>query len=196
MISKNKLEHLKKSLRSRFQYLRLFQVYKVPVYLHWPLSIAIAIAITLSLFNISYLIAAISISFVMLIHELGHMWFASRYKLETLRIELHLFHGTCFHEESSYEYHNQMVAWGGVAAQALIFIPCIPLHLFFDEFLPWQINMPLFFLGFYSAVIAAISLLPMEGLDGYQCWKTLHFRPNWKRKKLTGKKPNHLKVMK
>ena len=168
----------------------------VPVKTHWSLSLVLLLVCLGGVADISLVVGAASFFGIMLVHELGHMWFATRQGLKTEGIELYLFHGICYHESAYTEYENNIVAWGGVAAQTVVFVPCIIIENIFGEMLPWFLYTPVLFLGYFSLVIAMFNLLPSRGFDGYTCWKTipLYFKHSKLKKK--NKKKNHLKSVK
>ncbi|OAL60559.1 hypothetical protein A6R74_17690 [Halomonas sp. ALS9] len=163
---------------TNFKYIKLFVICGVPVFMHWSLSMVLLLLVLYSAADVSMLIAAISFFTIMFFHELGHMWFAAKLGLKSLKIKLYLFHGRFCFEESNNEYHTCLVAWGGVVVQAIIFIPCIVIFSLYSDVLPWFVNLPLVILGYINALIAVFNLIPAKGLDGRRCWKSisLYFR--------------------
>ena len=181
---------------NKYKLIKLFEFRGVPVNIHWSLSVILIIVILGSLSDISLIVGAFSFWSIMLIHEFGHMWFATRQGLRTYSIDLYLIHGMCHHEEAHTEYENNVVAWGGVVAQAIVFIPCIIIEKSIGEFLPWFLYTPVLYLGYFSCVIAVFNLLPSKGLDGYDCWKTVPLCFKYSKSKKKAKKKNHLKAVK
>ncbi len=174
---------------------RIFNLKGVPVYVHWSLTGFTLIAIVLALFNINFLAIAMVFPLLMLIHELGHMWFASRLGLNTEKIELQFLHGYCVYELAETDYENYVVAWGGVAAQAIIFIPCIFILLVFGDSLSGFFYTTLILLGYFNALDAAFNLLPIRGFDGSICWRSvpLFFKHGRIKKNGNSKKPQKKK---
>ncbi|MFC4877234.1 site-2 protease family protein [Microbulbifer halophilus] len=182
----------------KLEYLKLFSISGVPVFIHWSLSVPLVLIAVLAVSEISMLIVAISILMVMLIHEIGHMWFASKLGLRSVRISLYLLHGQFSFEKADNDYHNCLVSWGGVAAQAIVFIPCIAIFSLYSASLPWYVNVPLMILGYINALIAVVNMAPAMGLDGEECWKSIplyfkYYRPRSGRDK---KNRKHLKSVK
>lgn len=176
---------------------RIFTVKGVPIYMHWSLTLVWLVGILGSFNDLSFFLGAASFWGIMLLHELGHMWFASRRGLATERIELYLFHGFCHYEAGRFDYDNHIVAWGGVVAQLIVAIPAIVIFSIFGNDLQWYINTPLIFFGYFSLIIVFLNLLPKEHFDGFYCWRAipLYFKYR-KRMKTSNKKRSHLKSVK
>ncbi len=156
-----------------FQFIKLFRFRNTPIYAHWSLCIVMLIVIVASIKYSFLLISVISILFVTLIHELGHMLLANKLGLKTIRINLYLVHASCERQLAKTDFDNYLVAWGGVLAQAVFFIPSIILfHLFINQ-LPGYLLISLFFLGHVSLLMALFNLLPFPSFDGGYCWKVI-----------------------
>jgi Zn-dependent protease len=120
---------------------------------------------------------------VILLHELGHMHVAQRLGCRVRGIYLYPIHGICEFEMPWSRYDQCLIAWGGVAFQAIAFIPCIA-WIIVMGYTPYDaLNAPLAIFGGFSAVIAAFNLFPAPGLDGASAWAVIpeYFR----RRKLT-----------
>lgn len=182
----------------KYKLIKLFDIKGVPVNVHWSLSVILVLVFLGGLSDISLLVGAVSFWSVMLIHEIGHMWFATRLGLSTVKIDLYPVHGVCYNHSADNDYENYLVAWGGVVVQAIVFTPCIIIYHLFGDYLPWFVNTPLIFLGYVSAGIAIINLVPSRGLDGGKCWRAipLYFQSRKVRTKKIYKKNSHLKVVK
>jgi len=170
-----------------------------PIRMHWSLCGALVFAGIASVNDIAILLGAVSFFSIMLIHELGHMVVASKLGLKTYRIDLALIHGLCVYEHAPTDYQNYLVAWGGVLAQAVFFVPCIIIYLLFSQYLPWFITIPILFLGFYSALIAMFNLLPVKFLDGGTCWKAIPLYFKYKTTPVnvkTKKSKSHIRLVK
>jgi len=181
----------------KYKFITLFSIKNTPIQIHWSFTILLILIFLISLSNISVAIIAILFWGIMLIHELGHMWFASRLGLKTININLYILHGICYHQPADTDYENYLVAWGGVAAQAIIFIPCIIIFYLYGELMPWYINLPLIFLGYINGLIALFNLAPSKWLDGGTCWKAIPLYFKYKNKNdKKPKKKRHLKIVK
>jgi Zn-dependent protease len=75
-----------------------------------------------------------------------------------------------------------LIAWGGVAAQAVIGVPLVLWIIFFGYTRFEAVNAVLAILGGYSLCVAAFNLLPIPGLDGSIAWGII---PEWLRRRRT-----------
>ncbi len=189
-------------MKLKFDFIELFKVKGVPIKIHFSLALAIVALLLLGFSNKFYLIGGICLFLIMLVHELGHMMLALRYNLKVHSIELYILHGWCHYQEADTDYENYIISWGGVIAQAFIFVPLFIISPFVGENLPESIDLMFAFLAGYNLLIALINLVPIEPLDGATCWKAIllffkHGKINGKKKKQKKKKRgNHLKSVK
>jgi membrane-associated protease RseP (regulator of RpoE activity) len=168
----------------------------VPIFSHWSLNLALLTIFIFGIFEPSLILLAFLFWLIMLVHELGHMFVASRLNLDTQKIELYLFHGFCYYEFSEENYENYIVAWGGVAAQAVIFVPCILVHQIFGSYLSGLAMLVIIFLGYFSAFIALLNLIPSRGLDGATCWKAIPIYLKERKRKKSSKAKKKFRVIK
>ncbi|WP_163835411.1 zinc metalloprotease [Spartinivicinus ruber] len=152
------------------KYIKILTLNGVPINMHWSLCITLLVILAAGISDFSVILGGFSFWGIMLLHELGHMYFASRLNLQTIKIDLHLLHGICEYEIGT-EFESCIVSWGGVVAQSLVFIPCIILYSLFGEQLEWYCNTPLIILGYLNAMIAILNLSPSKWLDGGSCWR-------------------------
>jgi Zn-dependent protease len=160
----------------------LWQVAKwrgVPINVHATILLAIPF---LAMFSHSFtyaLLAFPAFVFLMLVHELGHAWVVQRVGTRALGIELHAMHGLCRYERPYYETDEFLIAWGGVAAQAVVLVVAWPLGWLL-RFLPWpvaELLRPTFTMLVWSnLLIIFLNLLPVPGLDGAKAWRMV---PVW-----------------
>jgi Zn-dependent protease len=151
---------------------------RIPVSMHWTVLLAFA---WLYLFTWSLLATAIASAafFVLLVaHEYGHVFVLRRRRIAVTGITLYGIHGeTRYNEYAAKPGDVVAVAWGGVAAQALI-LAVAALVRFTVDFS----SMPL------AAVIAGpvlmvfttlnvflmiIALLPIGPFDGHAAWQAI-----------------------
>src|SRR5690606_27679364 len=59
---------------------------------------------------------------LVLLHELGHAFFVRRYRHHVLSIDVTGFGGLCRWSGYASPYQRAVIAWGGVLAQALLFV--------------------------------------------------------------------------
>ena len=107
---------------------------------------------------------------IILLHEVGHMVAAQRKHCYVSSIELYPFWGVTHFSEPYSRLDHCVIAWAGVAAQAIVAVPLIVCVKLFG-YTPFDfLNELLNVLGFYSMVIAAFNLLPVAPLDGKIAW--------------------------
>ena len=180
-----------KSLK-KYEYIKIISIKGIPVYFYWLLNILLLLIGVTAIINQSIPIGLVALLFILVVHELGHAWFASRLGLNTYLIKIYPWGGVCTYESSRIEYNNNIVAWGGVVAQAIIFIPALLIMYFFGDLMSENMNELLLYLGKYNAIIALVNLIPIKPLDGASCWRTvpLFFKYGRIQKKTKLKKRN------
>ena len=102
---------------------------------------------------------------VVLAHELGHALLIRAVGARVQRIDLLPWGGECAYVGSGSEFHESIIAWGGVLAQFAVMIPAqlvltyqVPPTPFAADFL-WS-------LSFGSFMLAMFNLLLVPPLDG------------------------------
>lgn len=109
--------------------------------------------------------------FLVLVHEWGHAFVARGYALQVYEIRLLPLGGQCIHEGAPFPKAASAVAWGGVMAQALLFLP---LELLRQTGL-WPggsfFTQLAFVYGPLNLAMILFNLLPFRGLDGYLAWQ-------------------------
>ena len=152
---------------------KLFKFHNAPVFAHWTVLLAFPLGWATEKSLLGALVAQGAFLVLMLAHELGHAFVARRCRLPVYSLHLYAIHGLCSYGAPRREGSDVAVAWGGVAAQAVLFFVAlllakgfsltggIPLSLApaFDVWVP--INM----------LIAFCNLLPIQPLDGAKAWR-------------------------
>ena len=192
-------------------YLRIFNIKGIPVYLHWPAS---ALLIILAMFAIPSkglsIILGVSFLGLTLLHELGHAYLASRCGHHPSYITLSAFHGQCKYEIAyavDPVYDKAVIAWGGILAQIMAFIPALFLFFTFGKTHYPALNIFLSVFVFYNGFLVLFNLLPVHGLDGENAWGLIAYRLKLtkiqnhkagasKPRTQKRKKRNHFKVIK
>jgi stage IV sporulation protein FB len=115
---------------------------------------------------------------VVLAHELGHALLIRAVGARVLRIDLLPWGGECTHTGTTSEFHESVIAWGGVLAQFAVMIPAqltlayqVPPTAFAADFL-WALT-------FGSLILALFNLIPVPPLDGAKAWRLLILGPMW-----------------
>jgi Zn-dependent protease len=151
--------------------LKILEIQRVPVYANWSL-VLFSVVILLSAFErpAEALAAWFSFFGILLLHECGHMFVAQKLGYPVDSIRLYPFFGLAIFARPYSRYDYSRIAWGGVAAQAVISVPVL-LYLAIFGFTPWDpVNIVLGIFGYYSAFVAACNLLPIPPLDGVVAW--------------------------
>ena len=163
-------------------YLRLGVWRGVPIRAHWSTPLG---ALFFSRFQLEPGLW-IGILLVILIHEMGHAILVRWRKLHTTSIEIHALGGVCRYSGWPTPLDNSIIAWGGVLFQVLLAgvtwgtfeLFGFPASLFAADLADAFVYSNLY--------IAALNLLPIPGLDGWEAWQ-LFVRLPWKtwRRRLT-----------
>jgi len=153
------------------EFTEVFRVKGVPIRFHWSLMLLLFFIFLTSIVNGRFPMGVIAIGVILVVHELGHMWFATLKGLRSYKIDLYPIGGACFHQPAYNEYDNTFVAWGGVVAQAIIFVPVLLLTNTFGYMMPSELYRLFYYLGEYNLIIALINLIPIAPLDGANAWR-------------------------
>jgi Zn-dependent protease len=150
----------------------VMQIRGVDTYIHWSVFVVIAFILagvasrpTLTILGLWCYLG------VFLIHEGGHALVAQRRGCGVISIELYPIFGITKFERPWSLLDHSLIAWGGVMAQAIFFVPLLAwVALFGYSKLEW-FNMIIAILGFYSLAVAIFNLLPIRPLDGATAWR-------------------------
>jgi Zn-dependent protease len=155
-------------------YWKVADVRGVPVRLHWTLPVGMLLLGGLSP------VLWLALLVIVLLHEAGHALFVRRYGFTVLSLDVTGFGGMCRWAGFASERQRSVIAWGGVAAQALL----LAAALLFVAVAGWPSSA----LGaalasaFVStnALLIVLNLLPMRPFDGAEAWKLV--RDLWSRR--------------
>lgn len=159
--------------------------------IHWSAWLLMGGIATLSVqAPLAGLVSILSYFSMILLHECGHAFMATRLGYRVHKIELGALHGSCCYETYGHERHEAIVAWGGVLAQFAVAIPVISLY-YFGVFDAIEALKPIpVYLGFISVLIALLNLAPASFLDGGRAWRLLPMLwTDWRQRRSTKKKP-------
>lgn len=107
---------------------------------------------------------------VLLIHECGHLIAAQRKGCRVQSIQIYPIFGITRFETPWSRVDHCIVAWGGVLAQAIVFIPLVAWVAMFGYPQKAALAMIFAILGFFSLAVAVFNLLPIPPLDGSIAW--------------------------
>ena len=140
---------------------------RVPLRIHWSAPIGALLIGGLSpVFWFAFFV-------IIVLHELGHALLVRHYKLSVLSIDLTGFGGMCRWYGSPTARQRAVIAWGGVAAQALLLVLSLVAVLVFG----WPRSgigrqLTSAFIN-TNAMLIVLNLLPMPPFDGAEAWKLL-----------------------
>jgi len=162
----------------------LGRVRGVPVRLHWSALLGAVFFSGLRFAPGAWLGFVV----VILVHELGHAFVVKATRQRVHGVDIHGFGGECHWSGNATPLQKSLIAWGGVAAQLVLFAVAMVVKLAIAPALaPTLLG---FFLAdfFYaltwsSLMLAALNLLPIPPLDGAQAWKLPGLlRDAWRRR--------------
>jgi len=123
------------------------------------------------LLGIPILFIALGLFSVMLIHEFGHAFLAKRLGYAVYRIQIFPIHGLCLYEEPYSPYEDSLIAWGGVLAQLVLFVPAAAFLVLFGNSNNGSVNVLLVTFSYINATIMVTNLTPAAPLDGKKAWR-------------------------
>jgi len=141
------------------------------VFVHWSVPLLLAVLILGATQKpLDTILGAIAYIGIFVIHEAGHLIVARRRGYEPISIELYPILGIARFEAPRSRFDRTAIAWGGVAAQAIIGIP-VAMYIATVDYTPFgPLNTALAILGDFSLVMAVFNLLPFPPLDGSIAW--------------------------
>lgn len=143
----------------------------VDTYVHWTVFLVSGLILAgvvrqpaLSLLGLTAYFA------VLLIHETGHLIAAQRKGCPVFSIKLYPVFGVTRFGTPWSRLDHCIIAWGGVLAQAVIALPIIVWVAVFRYSRFEAVNVLFAILGFFSAAVALLNLIPTAPLDGAVAW--------------------------
>src|SRR5882672_4063264 len=104
----------------------LLRIKGVDVYVHWSVFLIAALMLASTSRRPGLTLAGIGAWLgLIFIHECGHLIVAQRRHCEVLSIELYPIHGWCRFKVPWSRFDHCLIAWGGVAAQAVVAVPLV-----------------------------------------------------------------------
>ncbi len=151
---------------------------RVPVAMHWTVLIAFAWMYLIFWNLLGTLIGAAAFFVLLVVHELGHVFVLRRRKIPVERITLFGIHGETAHGYAG-PAGEILVAWGGVAAQAvLLALALAAKHTIDFSGIPLAavIMGPVLFVFIQLNVfVMVIALLPIGPFDGTAAWGAIAY---------------------
>jgi Zn-dependent protease len=118
---------------------------------------------------------------LILAHETGHAFLARRLGLRVERINLHAFGGSCEWSGETTSWQRSVVAWGGVAAQAILLGATLVLVAVLGPPRSELTGELVLVFTTTNLWIIGLNLLPFPPLDGADAWKVVAvLRSRWK----------------
>jgi Zn-dependent protease len=152
----------------------VMRVSGAPVYVHWSLLVIGALILLGAYEKPAETLTAWACFFgVLLIHESGHLFAARGLGYYVNSIVLYPFWGCTNFQAPRSRFDHAVIAWGGVAAQAIVAVPAIAWLKFFGYTRFDPLNVALGILGYYSIFVAAFNLIPVAPLDGAVAWRLI-----------------------
>lgn len=114
---------------------------------------------------------------IVIVHELGHAYYAGKFGCRVLTIDVFFGGGYCSHEAPRYRTEEYIIAWGGILFQLALFAVSLIawLIIYYFNLLSnhsYIIDALDVLLGF-NLFIMVINLIPIRGLDGYKAWRLM-----------------------
>ena len=148
----------------------------VPVVLSWTMLLALPWFYYRQGTWLGMAIAFVAFFFLMFVHELGHAAVAKWRGVPVIGINLYVMHGLCSHEEPERKSDEIWIAWGGVAAQAVVLVLALGTSYLLGRyaFMSFVYASPaLHILTVTNVFLILFNLVPVPPLDGAKAWLAL-----------------------
>ena len=143
----------------------LFRYRGIPIRAHWSLPLVALMMGGLRLAPGAWL----GWLLVVMLHEMGHAFWALHYRMEVQEILLHGLGGHCRYVGAPSPRQRAVVAWGGVIAQGLLFAIVWPLSALVPARDTFVADLYDVLLG-RNLSVALFNLIPIPPLDGAEAW--------------------------
>lgn len=138
-----------------------------PILWHWTLPIGLYLLSGMRLSPVGWA----STTLLILLHELGHAFFVRRYGARVLSVKMMPIGGLCTWEGEVSEVERSVIAWGGVLAQALVWLATtVAVAVVHPLPHPWMEDVAAAWTT-RNAFLIALNLMPVQPLDGYDAWR-------------------------
>ncbi len=154
--------------------LRRPRIFGTTLHIHWAALIAAGIMFGVMIRQpLDAALVVLSYFGVILLHEAGHALIAKKLGCRPSNIYLGIIHGLCEYQLPDSLKEDAMIAWGGVLAQAAVFVPLIVLSQTTALATVPFFGIPIALFGYMSLLVALLNLLPGRGLDGHLAWRLI-----------------------
>ena len=139
-----------------------------PIRIHWSVPVVALLAGGLRFAPGAWL----GLVLVVLLHEMGHAFWARRFQMDVTEILIHGLGGHCAYLGTPSPKQRSIVAWGGVLAQALVLLVVFPISLALPATSELQRDLYEMLIA-TNLYIALFNLIPIRPLDGAEAWRLL-----------------------
>lgn len=137
-----------------------------PIRLHWSVPIVAVMAGGLRFAPGAWL----GLLLVVLLHEMGHAFWARHFRLDVTEIVIHGLGGHCAYQGQPTAKQRSIVAWGGVLAQGLVLTIALPVARLLPAASQFQADLYEMLIS-ANLAIALFNLVPIPPLDGAEAWR-------------------------
>jgi Zn-dependent protease len=167
---------------------RILTVNGVPIFAHWSTLLVAAFYVVVSLDQLAHAVTGIaSYLLILVVHELGHQFMATRLGYRAVAIEIYPFRGLCRFDHPETKMAAAKIAWGGVIGQSLIAAPAIVRLVLYGYSGFGPLDTLLAICGPSNVAIAVFNLIPVRPLDGATAWSL--FPQLWNARRSLRRKP-------
>ena len=152
-------------------YLTIAKIRGAPIRFHWSLVLGL-------LFFTGFRFAPgawLGFIVIILLHELGHAVLVWRGGLRVTSIDVAGYGGLCRYEGGTTERWRSVIAWGGVAAQALLLVASVAITRLLPPTQNVLVAQLLDVMLMPNAALILFNLVPIPPLDGAEAWKLLGY---------------------
>ena len=155
------------------------RLFGVPLSFHWTSPILVVVMSG----GAWYWPRWVASLFIILAHEYGHAFAARRAGALPTSIELHGLGGQCHYEGYVTPLWSVLIAWAGVAAQAVVLVAAIAVGAIAEPPESTPLGSVLLVLVLSNTLVIVLNLLPIPPLDGWTAWRIvpMAIRAGWRR---------------
>ncbi len=137
-----------------------------PIRVHWSVPVVALFAGGLRFAPGAWL----GLVLVVLLHEIGHAFWARRFQMDVTEIVIHGMGGHCAYLGTPSPKQRSIVAWGGVMAQGLVLCIALPVARFLPATSELQRDLYDMLIA-TNVFIALFNLIPIRPFDGADAWR-------------------------